>query len=55
MLTTTQSTLGGRRVALGASARRQSRAVIVATKTVMIQPGRTVTVKVKLTPPAASC
>ena len=47
-LTTTETTQGGRPVALSASTRRKSRTVIVATKTVMIQPGRTVTVTVKL-------
>ena len=47
-LTTTETTKGGRPVALSASTRRKSRTVIVATKTVMIHPGRTVTVTVKL-------
>ena len=47
-LTTTETTQGGRPVALSASTRRKSRTVIVATKTVMIHPGRTVTVTVKL-------
>ncbi len=47
-LTTTETTKGGRPVALSASTRRKSRVVIVATKTVMIEPGRTVTVAVKL-------
>ena len=47
-LTTTETTQGGRPVALSATARRKSRTVIVATKTVMIQPRRTVTVTVKL-------
>ena len=49
-LTTTETTQGGRPVALSASIRRKSRKVIVATKTVMIHPGRTVTVTVKLNP-----
>jgi hypothetical protein len=47
-LATTETTQGGRRVALSASTRRKSRTVIVATKTVMIQPGKQLTVKVKL-------
>ena len=47
-LTTTETTKGGRPVALSASIRRKSRTVIVATKTVMIQPGKKVTVMVKL-------
>jgi hypothetical protein len=48
-LTTTETTRGGQPVALSATARRKRRTVIVATKTVMIHPGRTVTVTVKLT------
>jgi hypothetical protein len=47
-LTTTETIRGGRPVVLSASARRKFRAVIVATKTVMIHPGKKVTVKVKL-------
>ncbi len=47
-LTTTETTRGGRPVALSASPRRKSHTVIVAAKTVMIQPGRTVTVTVNL-------
>ncbi len=47
-LTTTETTRGGRPVALSASIRRKRRTVIVATKRVMIHPGRTVTVTVKL-------
>jgi hypothetical protein len=47
-LTTTETTRGGRPVALSASTRRKSRTVIVATKTVMIQSGKKVTVTVKL-------
>jgi hypothetical protein len=47
-LTTTETTQGGRPVALSASTRRKRRTVIVATKTVMIHPGRTATVTVKL-------
>ena len=47
-LTTTETTRGGRPVALRASTRRKSRTVKVATKRVMIHPGRTVTVTVKL-------
>ena len=47
-LTTTETTRGTRPVPLSASTRRKSRAVIVATKTVMIEPGRKATVTVKL-------
>jgi hypothetical protein len=47
-LSTTETTQGGRPVALSASTTRKFRTVIVATKTVMIHPGRTVTVGVKL-------
>jgi hypothetical protein len=47
-LTTTETIQGGRPVALSASTRRKRRTVIVATKTVMIQPGKKVTVTVKL-------
>ena len=47
-LTTTETSRGGRPVALSASISRKRRAVIVATKTVTIHPGRTVTVTVKL-------
>jgi hypothetical protein len=47
-LSTTETTQGGRPVGVSASTRRKSRTVIVATKTVMIRPGRTVTVTVKL-------
>ena len=47
-LTTTETTRSGRPVAVRATARRQRRTVIVATKRVMIHPGRTVTVTVKL-------
>ncbi len=47
-LTTTETTRGGRPVALSASIRRKRRTVIVAKKGVRIQPGRTVTVTVKL-------
>ena len=47
-LTTTETTQGGQPVGLRASIRRKSRTVIVATKGVMIEPGRTVTVTVKL-------
>jgi hypothetical protein len=48
-LTTTETTQDGRPVALSASNRRKSRTVIVATKTVMIQPGKS------STPPTAKC
>ncbi len=47
-LTTTETTQGGRPVALSASVRRKFRKVVVATKTVMIQPGKKVSVMVKL-------
>jgi hypothetical protein len=47
-LSTTETIHGGRPVALSASARRKFRTVIVATKSVMIQPGKKVTVTVKL-------
>jgi hypothetical protein len=47
-LTTTETIQGGRPVALSATARRKSRAVIVATKTVIIQPGNKVTVTLTL-------
>ncbi len=47
-LTTTETTRGGRLVALSATARRKRRTVIVATKRVMVHPGRAVTVTVKL-------
>ena len=47
-LTTSETTQGGGPVALSASARRKRRTVIVATKAVMIQPGKKVTVTVKL-------
>ena len=47
-LSTTETTHGGQPVGLRASIRRKSRTVIVATKGVMIEPGRTVTVTVKL-------
>ena len=47
-LTTTETTQGGTPVALSASTRHKSRTVIVATKTVMIEPGKKVTVTVKL-------
>ena len=47
-LTTTEATEGGRPVALSASTKRKSRAIIVATKTEMIRPGKKVTVTVKL-------
>jgi hypothetical protein len=47
-LTTTETTHGGRPVALSATARRKRRTVIVATKRVTIQPGKQVTVTVKL-------
>ena len=47
-LTTTETTQGGRPFALSASIRRKSLTVILATKTVMIRPGKTVSVTVKL-------
>ncbi len=47
-LTTTETTRGGRPVALSASSRRKRRTVSVATKKVTIQPGKKVTVTVKL-------
>ena len=47
-LTTTETTRGGRPVALSATARRKRRTVVVATKRVTIQPGKKVTVTVKL-------
>ena len=47
-LTTTETTQGGRPVALSTSIRRKSLMVILATKTVMIRPGKTVSVIVKL-------
>ncbi|HEX3802445.1 MAG TPA: PIN domain-containing protein [Solirubrobacteraceae bacterium] len=49
-LTTTETTRGGRPIAFSASTRCKSRKVIVATKTVMIRPGKKVTVTVKLNP-----
>ena len=47
-LTTTETTHGGLPVALSASTRRKSRTVVVATKTVTIQPGKTASVTLKL-------